>query len=167
MARFSQQFKVQSVDKTLNRRSDQTIKEISIKLGVGFSTLQKWIRLAKDNQLEKTGKTMSKEKTPQDWSNAQRLDAILECHGLSDEQASKYCRENGIYLHHIKKWKRDIQSKKDGMTIDLNKEKKKLLKENKVLKKELNRKEKALAETAALLVLSKKLQAMWGENQEN
>ncbi len=167
MATFSQQFKVQSVDKALNRSANQTIKDISLKLGVGFSTLTKWMRLAKDNQLETPSKTMSKEKCPQDWSNSQRLDAILECHGLSDEQASKFCRENGVYLHHIKKWKRDIQSKKDGMALDSNKEKRKLQKENKILKKELNRKEKALAETAALLVLSKKLQAMWGENQEN
>ena len=167
MATFSQQFKVQSVDKALNRSAGQTIKDVSIKLGIGFSTLQLWMRLAKNNQLEKPNNIMSKEKSPQDWTNAQRLDAILECHGLSDEQASKYCRENGIYLHHIKKWKRDIQSKKDGMTLDSNKEKKRLMRENKILKKELNRKEKALAETAALLVLSKKLEAMWPENQEN
>ncbi len=167
MATYSQQFKVQSVDKVLNRSANQTIKDISLKLGVGFSTLQKWIRLAKDNQLEKPSKTMSKEKSPHEWSNAQRLDAILECHGLNDEQASKFCREKGIYLHHIKKWKREIQTNTNGAVLDSCKAQKKLKRENKILKKELNRKEKALAETAALLVLSKKLEAMWGENQEN
>ena len=166
MARFSQQFKVQSVDKALNRGAYQTIEDVSLKLGVGFSTLQTWIRLAKNNQLEKPNKIMSKEKSPHDWTNAERLDAILECHGLSDEQASKFCRERGVYLHHIKKWKRDIQSKKNGVVLDSNKVKKKLEKENKILKKELNRKEKALAETAALLVLSKKLEAMWPGDQE-
>ena len=96
MATFSQQFKVQSVDTALNRGAHQTIKEVSLKLGVGFSTLQKWIRLSRDNQLEQPDKIMSKEKSPQDWTNAQRLDAILECHGLNDEQTSKYYRENGI-----------------------------------------------------------------------
>jgi len=166
MARFSQQFKVQSVDKALNRGADKTIKDVSLKLGVGFSTLQTWIRLAKNNLLEKPNNTMSKEKSPRDWTSAQRLDAILECHGLSNEQASKYCREKGIYFHHIKKWKRDILSKNNGVVSDSNKEKNKLQKENKILKKELNRKEKALAETAALLVLSKKLQAMWPGDQE-
>ena len=61
MATYSQQLKVQSVSKALNRGENQTIKDVSLKLGVGFSTLQKWIRLAKDNQLEKSSKTMSKE----------------------------------------------------------------------------------------------------------
>ncbi|VAW36923.1 hypothetical protein MNBD_GAMMA01-2164 [hydrothermal vent metagenome] len=59
MATYSQKFKVQSVNKALNRGANQTIKDVSLKLGVGFSTLQKWMRLAKDNQLEKPSKTMT------------------------------------------------------------------------------------------------------------
>ena len=39
--------------------------------------------------------------------------------------------------------------------------------ENKVLKKELNRKEKALAETAALLVLQKKVHEIWGSDEDS
>ena len=42
-----------------------------------------------------------------------------------------------------------------------------LKKENKSLKKDLNRKEKALAETAALLVLKKKAQEIWGGPEED
>ncbi len=75
MARSTQEFKVQSVKKVLSRRADQTQKEIADNLGVGLSTLQKWIRLAKDNQLEKTAPDMSKEpkvgsteKSPHDWN---------------------------------------------------------------------------------------------------
>ena len=44
---------------------------------------------------------------------------------------------------------------------------KQLRKENSTLRKDLNRKEKALAETAALLVLKKKAQAIWGEPEED
>lgn len=37
---------------------------------------------------------------------------------------------------------------------------------NRMLERELARKEKALAETAALLVLRKKAQAIWGESED-
>jgi hypothetical protein len=43
---------------------------------------------------------------------------------------------------------------------------KELSKENAQLKKELQRKEKALAEAAALLVLQKKFQALWADGEE-
>ena len=82
MARSTQEFKVQSVEKALSRRADQTLKNIADDLGVGQSTLQRWIRLAKDNKLEKPESPMSKEKSPQDWNKAQRLEAIMHCHSI-------------------------------------------------------------------------------------
>ena len=163
MAIFTQEFKVQSVEKAFSRRPDQTLKKMADDLGVGYSTLQKWIRLAKKNKLENPEKTMSKEQSPQDWRKTQRLEAIMHCYGLNEEQVSSYCRENGIYPHHIKEWKTDFLSDHQGSVSK--QEQKKLKQENKRLQKELNRKDRALSETAALLVLSKKCQAIWGEKE--
>ena len=165
MAPFSQEFKVQSVEKALSRRPGQTLKSIADHLGVGYSTLQKWLRLAKNNQLERPENLMSKEKSPQDWNKTQRFEAIMHCHGLNDEQVSSYCRKNGIYLHHLKAWKAEFVSDQQGSESLSRQEQKKLRQENKRLQKELNRKDKALSETAALLVLSKKCQAIWGEKE--
>ncbi len=108
MSVFSQEFKVQSVEKALSRRPEQSLKQIAVTLGVGYSTLQKWIRLAKKNQLEKTESNMSKEKSPQDWNTVERFEAIVHCHHLTDDQASAYCREQGIYLHHLNTWKAEF-----------------------------------------------------------
>jgi len=165
MAISSQEFKVQSVEKALSRRPDQTLKNIADNLGVGYSTLQKWIRLAKNNKLEKPEKTMSTEKSPQDWDKTQRFEAIIHCHGLNDEQISSYCRKNGIYPHHLQAWKTEFLSDNQGPESLSRQEYKKLKQENKQLQKELNRKDRALSETAALLVLSKKCQAIWGEKE--
>jgi putative transposase len=165
MAISSQEFKVQSVEKALSRRPDQTLKNIADNLGVGYSTLQKWIRLAKNNKLEKPEKTMSTEKSPQDWDKTQRFEAIIHCHGLNDEQISSYCRKNGIYPHHLQAWKTEFLSDNQGSESLSRQEHKKLKQENKRLQKELNRKDKALSETAALLVLSKKCQVIWGEKE--
>ena len=164
---FSQEFKLQSVKKALSRRDDQTLKSIASDLGVGYSTLQKWIRLAKNNQLEHPEKMPSTEKSPQDWSKSERLEAIMSCHALSEEQESRYCRENGLYPHHLKEWKAEFVSATQGPVDPLEKKEKKALQQDiKRLQKELNRKDKALSETAALLVLSKKCQAIWGEKED-
>ena len=87
MPQYSQAFKLQSVAKALSRNSDQTLENIANELQVGYSTLQKWIRLAKQNKLEKPETTMNKEKSPHDWNQAQRLEAINHCYALNTEQA--------------------------------------------------------------------------------
>jgi len=165
MATFSQEFKVQSVEKALSRRADQTLKDIADNISVGYSTLQTWIRLAKQNKLENPETNMSTEKSPQSWTKIQRLEAVMDCHGLNDEQLSSYCRKNGIYPHHVKEWKSDFLSENQASDSTFRQEQKKLKQENKRLQKELNRKDRALSETAALLVLSKKCQAIWGEKE--
>jgi|GEM_PF-5305564 len=47
MVPFSQGFKFQSVEKALSRNPKHTLKDVAENLGVGYSTLQRWIRLAK------------------------------------------------------------------------------------------------------------------------
>lgn len=168
MAVFSQEFKVQSVEKALSRNPEQSLKALANDLGVGYSTLQKWIRLARDNQPEISTSSMSKEKSPHAWTKAERFDAIAHCHHLTDEQASAYCREKGIYLHHPDAWRTEFLSAAQSADLSASRaEKKQLKQENKRLQKELNRKEKALSETAALLVLSKKCQAIRGEKADD
>ena len=81
---------------------------------------------------------------------------------------SAYCREKGIYTHHIKQWKQEVIQANTGANRQDDKAQLKTLKEeNKPLKQELRRKEKVLAETAALLVLKKKAQQIWGSDADN
>ena len=77
---------------------------------------------------------------------------------LDDEEKNAWCRQAGIYAHHLTQWKQAIIQSGRGQKGPENRAILKALKEeNKQLKQELNRKEKALAETAALLVLKKKV----------
>lgn len=161
MLKYNQEFKKQCVEKSFSGKGKKSQKELATNLGIGLSTLNRWINLAKANKLEKTGNIMSIEKSPQDWSKSERLDAILHCHAMNESQVSTYCRENGLYPHHINEWKLEILSVKDVSPSNARKEEKKLKQEVKRLQKELNRKDRALSETAALLVLSKKCQAIW------
>jgi len=152
-------FREQAVQKALTR-NDISIKTIAQELNIGYSTLQKWIREYKavtpdtDNQ------------RPGDWSRKQQLQALMDTSSMEAGQSSQYCRENGIFPHHLDEWRNSFikNDKKSGKSNSDNINK--LKKENTALHKELRRKEKALAETAALLVLQKKFQALLEEKEE-
>jgi len=109
-----------------------------------------------------------KEKRPQDWRAEDRLQILISCGSLDEEAISALCREQGIYPHHLKQWKSDFTvSNQSNNKVKNNSEMRHLKQEIKGLKRELNRKDKALAETAALLVLQKKVHAIWGSDEDN
>ena len=139
-------------------------REIAKKYGIGLSTLQKWLREyraeGKHNMVRK------KEKRPQDWTSQERLEALLETAGLSVESLGSWCRTHGLHTHHLEQWKQEAMSmNKNKLDITVQAEMKRLREENKQLQKELRRKDKALAEASALLILKKKVDTIWGDNE--
>jgi len=172
-SRFTQSFKIQAVEKVLNRSDDTTLLEVAKMLGVGHSTLSRWIVKSRNNELDDVTNPlkrtdMMKERRPQDWNLEDRFNMVLECNSLDEEALSHSCRERGIYPHHLKQWKLDFIHGSVADSSAKQTSKMKVLKtENKNLKKELNRKDRALAETAALLVLQKKVNAIWGTEEDS
>jgi len=167
--RHTQSFKIQAVEKALSRTPQTSLQEIADSLGVGYSTLGKWISKSRKHELEHVDPMMkTKEKRPQDWSLEERLNMVITCASLDEEKVNAYCREQGVYLHHVKQWKEDFYNGHSSVNkVKSQTQIKQLKKENKILKKDLNRKDKALAETAALLVLQKKVNVIWGNDEDN
>ncbi len=104
------------------------------------------------------------------WIAEDKLAVVIETASFNDAQLSEYCRSKGLYPEQVNEWKtsaltgyQNSHQMKKEKTLNQQQDKKKI----KQLEKELRRKEKALAETAALLVLSKKCQAIWGESEED
>ena len=104
-----------------------------------------------------------KERRPQDWTAEEKLDAILEYEKLNEEERGKYLRERGLHSIHIERWKEAIVEGLKSSKLNKKDLREKRIKE---LEKELRRKDKALAETAALLVLKKKAQDIWGDPED-
>ena len=174
-ARFTQSFKIQAVEKALSRSDVTTLKDVADALGVGQSTLNRWIVRSRNHEFEAASgngassvNRMTKEKRPQDWNPEDKLNMVVRCAALDESEISKLCREQGLYPHHIKQWRLDFVG---GTAVSPpakdRAEAKQLRNENKALKKELNRKDKALAETASLLVLQKKVNAIWGNDEDS
>jgi len=170
--KFSQSFKKQAVEKALNRLDNITLKEVADTLGVGLSSLSRWILQAKKQELETMSPNermnMTKDKRPQDWTLEERLNMIITCSLLEEVDLGEYCRKQGLYPHHIAQWKLDFANGNNANNKTTSHTEIKTLKhENKALRKELHRKDKALAETAALLVLKKKVNEIWGNDEDN
>ena len=138
---------------------------IAIAFGVGRSTIGKWLREYKQNGNIDLN---SKEKRPKDWTAEERMSALMKIGAMSVEDRTDWCRKKGIFIHNLDQWKKDaVSAMTSGSVRPQSEEVRTLKKENKSLKKDLNRKEKALAETAALLVLKKKAREIWGEPEDD
>jgi transposase-like protein len=170
-ARYTESFKRQAVEKALSRSEGTTLAQITDTLGIGYSTLKKWVVKSRNQQPGSSSEHDSasiggvrKEKRPQDWSREERLEMVIACGSLDEAAMNQLCRERGLYAHHVAQWKQDFIS---GMATNERSDAKNLKGEVRELKKELNRKDRALAETAALLVLQKKVSAIWGNDEDS
>jgi hypothetical protein len=106
----------------------------------------------------------SKSKRPQDWHPEERLAALQKSYGLIGEDLNAWCREQGLFVHQLEQWKADFYSSQGG--VSEKREVHTLKAEIHGLERELLRKDKALAEAAALLVLQKKFRALLGGEVE-
>lgn len=169
--RHSQSFKLNAVEKALQRPEGVSVERCARELGVGHSTLQRWLHQTRNGELSDVSVNSndpSREKRPGNWTTEERAQAVLDCHGLDEQALSRYCRERGIFIHHVAQWKDELMAKvKTETDTKLRGEIRTLKDENKTLKRELARKEKALAETAALITLRKKAAAIWGMEDED
>jgi hypothetical protein len=106
---------------------------------------------------------------PEGWSAHDKFNAVLEAAALSEAELAEYCRSRGLYPEQIQRWRAsceqandasDARSRRDSETVKAER------KRNRQLEGELKRKDAALAETAALLTLRKKANAIWGDADE-
>lgn len=163
MTRYSEERKEAVLSKMLPPYN-MSMAEISREEGISVQTLYYWRDKAKQ-----AGKPVPGKAASDNWSAESKLAVVIETSAMSESQLNQYCRENGLFKEQIKQWKQDCLSGFQSSETQ-KKEAKKQAKldkaEIKSLKVDLRRKEKALAETTALLVLRKKLNALWEEENE-
>ena len=105
-------------------------------------------------------------KKAENWSSADKFAVVLETASLNEAECSAYCRHKGLYIEQIQAWREACQEANNQDVNRQSKQNKDDAKRIRQLEKELQRKEKVLAEAAALLILRKKAQAIWGGPEE-
>ena len=107
---------------------------------------------------------------PESWSGENKLAVVIETAALNEEELAEYCRRKGLYVEQISRWREAAIAGAQTLrplSAEERRERKQERKKTRKLEKELRRKDKALAETAALLVLQKKAQAIWGDGEDD
>ena len=158
---YSVEFKDQALAKVYSR-GHRSIQEIADELNLSIHTLKTWMSNATSTDNPRTPPNQAKR--PQDWRPEERLTALQESHGLSEEALNAWCRERGLFAHQLAQWKTDFCTAAASRSGREESQALRTLKaEKQRLERELNRKNKALAEAAALLILQKKVGALLGD----
>ena len=164
MRHYSSEIKEAAIQRMMPPQN-QSIPTISNEMGIPVATLYLWRNKARHDGQVIPSKGRGKDR----WSAQDKFRMVVDTMHLPQQELSAYCRKQGLYPEQIESW-REVCLQANATE----QEKKKLQKlhdkaqanEIRTLKKELRRKEKALAETAALLILQKKAAAIWGEEED-
>ena len=162
---YPEKFKAKMVQK-LTAPGASSAAALSEEVGVPQPTLSRWVREAgRVGGMAKSKRTTAgARKRPQDWTAEEKLEAVIEAAPLSDEDLGIYLRHRGLHGTHLKQWRQQFVA---GVKTPRSKKSSPEAKRIRELERELRRKDKALAETAALLVLKKKVQAIWGDEDDS
>ena len=160
---YSKEFK-ESVIKKMMPPNAVSVPQLCKETGVSDVTLYKWRKEYRNRGIAVPGDNSQAD----DWTAEDKLAVVIETAGLNSAQLSEYCRSRGLSPEQVDQWKtaalsgyqRYAQAEKEK-----NRYRQEEQKRIKRLESELRRKEKALAETAALRVLSKKCEAIWGVSE--
>lgn len=155
MARYSEKFKRRAVARLLPPES-AAVGVVAGEVGIGTGTLERW----RDDVLSMPARGRA-------WTATARLEAVIVTAALDEAGKSAWCREHGVYPEELLKWCNSAttalaEPEELRASPQATRQDKRRIKE---LERELLRKDKALAETAALLVLSKKVAAIFNKGE--
>lgn len=153
-----------------------TVAQAHREYGIAESCLYHWLKAVKTSGAQPAQRTQSAP-LPRGMNLRAAIVAEGYCQevGFDSPAAGKYCRTKGVTLEEIKRFSVWL-AQNDGDVVlyasarareqELINKVSELNEEHKQQNRELQRKEKALAEAAALLVLTKKAQAIWGDKEK-
>ena len=163
MPRYDEEFKAKVVEKMMPPNA-RTVADVHRETGISEPTLYAWRR-----QFQNRGEAVPADPgNPESWSGRDKLAVVIETAALNEQALSEYCRREGLYPEQVERWKEAAMAGSadpQRLTRDERAAWQKDKKRARNLERELRRKEKALAEAAALLVLKKKAQAIWGDDE--
>ena len=159
----------EEVHKRMSPPNRETIPEIARCTGIATSTLYSWKRQWKSRGDLVPASTNAAE----DWTSADKLAAVIQSTGLNGADLGAFCRERGLYPKQLARWRQAAEDANSPTATNMT-DQRELRKQNQEqarqirrLERELQKKEKALAEAAALLLIAKKCDALWPRSEES
>ena len=160
MARYGQAYRDKVVARLLPPESS-AVEVVAREVGVSVATLERWRAEALVS-----GEGDRRGGGGQRWTPAARLEAVIATAAMDEAACSAWCREHGLYPSELAGWKQDaiagLGEPRAASAVEARQDRRRV----KELERELHRKDKALAETAALLVLAKKMKAVFHDGED-
>jgi len=145
--------------------NNESISKVAREEGLPENTIRTWRNRARSEGIAAPARSNSDE-----WSTQDKFLVVVETASMNETELAEYARKKGLYVEQIKAWRDACVNANGGVAKEaakLNQDLKESEKKRKKLEKEIQRKDKALAEAAALLVLSKKANAIWGDPEDD
>jgi transposase len=156
LARYGQAFKDRVVARLLPPES-AAVEVVAREIGVGAATLERW-----------RSDALSRPARGRAWTAAARFDAVLTTAAMDETGKSAWCRAHGVYPQQLADWR--LAATQALATPEEARASPQATRQDrrriKALERELRRKDSALAEAAALLVLSKKVAAIFNKGED-
>lgn len=146
--------------------NNMALRRLSQEEGISQATLAKWRAEARAKGQLLPGANAG----PEGWSSRDKLAAVIETASMNAADLGEYCRCRGVYPEQLRVWREACERANDwerAATTRITRETRDDKKRIKALERDLARKEKALAEAAALIILRKKAEAIWGRAGED
>lgn len=174
---YTEQFKARTVRRLVGPSAVSAVT-LAGEVGIPQPTLSRWLREAGTL----TGVTNSKrrpeaasggdvspkqQRRPADWSAEERLRAVLEANGLSDGELGAFLRREGLHRAQLEQWRSAAIEALGARSTRKTPARAAAARRVRELEREVRRKDRALAEAAALLVLQKKVRALWADEDDD
>ena len=168
-ARYSETFKQKMVQRLLLPGAPSAV-ELSREVGVDHSTLSRWLRDACGSRtfdaVTKDDNRPRRPRRPEDWDDRERLRVVLEAGRLSGDELGAFLRREGLHEETLAAWRDEALaalSSPQATTSPSAKDRKRV----EALERQLARKDRELQAANALLDLSKKVRALWGDGDDD
>ena len=162
--KYSKEYR-ESILRRIMPPNSESIARIAKEEGISEQTLRNWQKRARRDGYAAPGTDAQSE----EWSTQDKFVIVVETASMNESELAEYARKKGLYVEQIKAWRDACMNANGGIAKEaarLNRALRDSQKERRKLERELHRKEKALAEAAALLVLRKKARAIWGDPED-
>jgi len=179
MARsYSAAFRTKMVQRLVGPKA-VSANRLAREVGIHQATLSRWLRDAQHPDMGSSNGTAqkppaspsAKETTTRKMSADDKVRVVFTAEGLAAEDLGALLRREGVHDAELEAWRAAVKTAAvaalNGATPHAAPARSAERKRIHELERELRRKDKALAEAAALLVLEKKLQALWGDGDDD
>ena len=157
------------IRKRMGPPSQESVAEIARSTGVNVHTLYSWRhRWKQEGEL-----VPASSKAPEQWSASDKLAAVIRAAGLNGTDLGAFCRERGLYPKQLSRWRQAAENANSNSAPsmadqrELKQKNQEQAREIRRLERDLQKKEKALAEAATLLLIAKKRDVLWPHEEEN